>query len=242
MDCLASPKPIAAEICCGQCRTPFFDPESLGDSDLCPVCEAGQPNFDATYSYGAYEGVLRELIHLYKYGKVDSLSGPLGALVVRALPMDARFEIVLPMPMHWRKKWTRGFNQAELLAHEVAARYGLRPSSYLRRSRYTKPQASLSEADRRSNLKDSFCVHRPEAVRGKRVLLVDDVMTTGATLREAAGVLKAAGVRSVTALTLARVDRSYSTPDNQSLRALDRAVRSRNSAHPDAVAEWEGVR
>ena len=186
-------------------------------------------NFDATYSFGIYEGSLRHLIHLFKYGKVETLAGPLGAMIVRALPLDARFEVVLAMPMHWRKRWARGFNQAELLARHVALRYGLKPANNLRRSRYTKAQASLSEAERQKNLKNSFFVYRPEQVWGKRVLLVDDVMTTGATLREAAGVLKAAGVKSVTALTLGRVDRAAIDPDLSSLRALNRAVENHGS-------------
>lgn len=198
------------------------------------MCRDGQVNFDATYSFGSYEGALRNLIHLYKYSKVDSLSEPLAALLIRALPLDARFEVVLPMPMHWRKKWDRGFNQSELLAQVVAARYGLKPATNLRRSRYTKPQASLSEAERQINLKNSFHVRRPEQIWGKRILLVDDVMTTGATLREAAGVLKAVGVRSVAALTLARVDRAAVDTNRKSLRALDRAVRLDEDALDDA--------
>ena len=187
-------------------------------------------NFDATYSFGAYEGPLRHLIHLFKYGKVETLAGPLGTMIVQALPLDARFDMVLAMPMHWRKQWSRGFNQAELLARRVAVRYGLRPANNLRRSRYTKAQASLSEAERQKNLKNSFVVYQPEQVWGKRVLLVDDVMTTGATLREAAGVLKAAGVKCVSALTLGRVDRAPMDPDLNSLRALNRAVESHGSS------------
>lgn len=219
-----------------------MDAGALDDNDLCPVCQRGKANFDATYSYGSYEGTLRALIHLYKYSKVDSLSGPLGALIVRALPLDARFEAILPMPMHWRKKWDRGFNQSELLAQVVAGRYGLKPGTNLRRSRYTKPQASLSEAERQKNLANSFYVHSPQQIWGKRILLVDDVMTTGATLREAAGVLKAAGVKSVTALTLARVDRSNPASDNRSLRALDRAVRAEETSLQSAAAKSESIR
>ena len=210
------------------CRTPFLDSLALDSNELCEVCRKGEPNFDAIYSFGSYEGTLRSLIHLYKYSKVDALSGPLGDMIVRALPLEVRLDVVLPMPMHWRKQWNRGFNQAELLAQHVAARYGLKPANYLRRSRLTKAQASLSEAERQTNLKNSFCVRKPEQLAGKRVLLVDDVMTTGATLREAAGVLKAAGVKSVTALTLGRVDKSIEFATTASLRALNQAVNAGN--------------
>lgn len=163
-------------------------------------------NFDSAYSFGSYEGPLRKLIHLFKYGKVESLARPLSRLLMQALPCDQQFDLIMPVPMHWRKHWERGFNQAELLAKPVAKRYGMRVSANLRRSRFTKAQAGLTEAQRRENLKDSFYVRRAEQVAGKRVLLIDDVLTTGSTLRSAAAALKAAGARHVTALTLARVD------------------------------------
>jgi ComF family protein len=109
--------------------------------------------------------------------------------------------------MHWRKRWERGFNQAELLARPVARRYGLALSTNLKRKRYTKAQAGLTEARRLENAKGSFAIARPGEIRGKRVLLIDDVFTTGATLRAAAAILKEAGAAHVSALTLARVDR-----------------------------------
>jgi len=109
--------------------------------------------------------------------------------------------------MHWRKQWERGFNQAELLGPPVARRYGLKLGTNLRRQRYTVAQASLTEAQRLKNLDKSFCVKRAAEVSGKRILLIDDVFTTGTTLRTAAEALKGAGAAHVSALTLARVDR-----------------------------------
>ncbi len=164
-------------------------------------------NFDSAYSFGSYEGSLRKQIHLFKYGKIESLASPLSRFVMRAIPLDQAFDTVIAMPMHWRKQWERGFNQAHLLAQPIAKRYGLKLSSNLGRRRYTISQAGLTEAERRENLKDSFCIRKPEQLRGKRVLLVDDVFTTGATLRSAAAILKTAGAAHVTAATLARVDR-----------------------------------
>ncbi len=164
-------------------------------------------NFDSAYSFGSYEGTLRELIHLFKYGKVESLARPLSRFVLRAIPLDLNIDLVMGMPMHWRKHWERGFNQADLLARSIAKRRGLRLATNLARKRYTKAQAGLTEAERRDNLKDSFRVRRPAQVRGKQILLVDDVFTTGATLRSAAAALKEAGAAHVTAVTLARVDR-----------------------------------
>jgi competence protein ComFC len=132
---------------------------------------------------------------------------PLSRFLIQALPRDQRFDVIMAVPMHWRKQWERGFNQAELLAQPIAKRYGLRVASNLRRTRYTKSQAGLTEAQRRENLRTSFCVKKPEQIAHQRVLLVDDVFTTGATLRAASAALKAAGAAHVSALTLARVDR-----------------------------------
>jgi ComF family protein len=163
--------------------------------------------FDAAYSFGAYEDTLRELIHLFKYGRVRPLAGRLGELIVSAIPRDQAFDLVVPVPLHWRRRLERGFNQSELLANAVAKRYGLRAVSAIRRKRTTATQAGLSNAKRRLNVAGAFAIRRKAEVEGRRVLLVDDVMTTGATLSACAGVLKRAGARYVAVLTLARVDR-----------------------------------
>lgn len=163
--------------------------------------------FDFAYAFGSYEGSLQQLIHLFKYGKVETLARPLSELLLRALPRELNFDFVMAVPMHWRKQWKRGFNQAALLAEPVARRFGLKVSEHLRRSRYTRSQASLNEKERQRNLEHSFAVRRPDQLAGKRILLVDDVFTTGATLRAAAAALKAAGAARVSILTLARVDR-----------------------------------
>ena len=184
-----------------------MDAYPLDEHDLCTVCRESLANFDAAYSFGSYEGPLQKLIHIFKYGKVETLAAPLSRFLLRALPLDQQFDIVIAMPMHWRKRWERGFNQAELLAAPIAKRYGVKLSGNLRRRRYTKPQAGLSEAERRKNLKNCFRVARPDRVKSKRILLIDDVFTTGATLRAAAEALKKAGAAYVCALTLARVDR-----------------------------------
>jgi ComF family protein len=206
-ECLALPSPLATEFFCRSCRTPYLSSYSLNEQGLCPVCCDGGGNFDAVYAFGEYEGTLRKLIHLFKYSKIESLAGPLGKLLVRALPVDTSFDLVMAMPMHWRKHWARGFNQAELLAEPVARRLGLKLSKQLSRARRTKAQAGLSEVQRRNNLKGSFRVKDVTQIRGKRILLVDDVFTTGATLRAATSFLKASGARHVSALVLARVDR-----------------------------------
>ncbi len=186
---------------------------------MCTICRDGTINFDAVYAYGDYDGALPKLIHLFKYAKVETLAKPLGKLLLRALPLDIGFDLLMAMPMHWRKRWDRGFNQAELLAEAIAKRYSQKLSNELYRVKRTKAQAGLSEAERRDNLANSFGVKHVEQIRGKRILLVDDVLTTGATLRAATTVLKAAGARHVSALVLARVDhRTMKTEFMHSLR------------------------
>jgi ComF family protein len=194
------------EFFCQVCRIPFLNSYALDDNGLCQVCSQSLDNFDAAYSYGSYEGTLQKLIQLFKYGKVETLAGPLSKLILQCLPFGQNFDTVIAMPMHWRKRWERGFNQAELLAEPAARRFGLKLSNNLQRARYTKAQAGLNERERQANLKNSFVVRRPSEISGKRVLLIDDVLTTGATLRAAAAALKASGAARVTALTLARVD------------------------------------
>jgi len=116
------------------------------------------------------------------------------------------------MPLHWRKRWQRGFNQAELLAWEIARRWNAPVKHALRRRRAGKPQAGLTNAQRRSNVAGVFALNRRffdrrKPLEGKRVLLVDDVFTTGATASACARVLKRAGAVHVTLLALARTDR-----------------------------------
>lgn len=179
----------------------------LDGHDICRVCRGGKPSFDATYSYGSYDGVLRELIRLFKYSRIESLSKPLGRLMVRAIPNHLGFNVVMPMPMHWYRQWRRGFNQAELLARPVARLYGIPLSRNLKRVRLGKVQAGLGAEARRENLRRAFQVKRASEISGKNILLIDDVLTTGSTLRAASAALKAAGAAQVTTLTLARVVR-----------------------------------
>ena len=103
------------------------------------LCAArGLRGFDAAYCFGSYEGTLRELIHLYKYGRIKTLIAPLADLLAAALPLDERFDAVTPVPLHWRKQWQRGFNQSELLARDIARRRGIPVVRALRRVRSTR--------------------------------------------------------------------------------------------------------
>lgn len=205
--CLAKTEPLSAEFFCSSCRTPFQNAFPLDELGRCPLCRRGLRGFDAAYSFGAYEGVLRELIHLYKYGRVRPLARPLGGLLRRALPRDEHFDLVTPVPLHWRRRWERGFNQAGLLAQEIARHTGLPCVRLLRRVRSTAAQAGLSNSRRRRNVAAAFVCRGTGLVRGRRILLIDDVMTTGSTGAACAAVLRRAGAVRVALLTVARVDR-----------------------------------
>ena len=154
--------------------------------------------------------MLRDLIHLYKYGRVQTLARPLADFAMAAFPRDERFDAIVPVPLHWRRRWQRGFNQSELLARALARRTGIPMLSALLRVRSTSVQAGLSNTRRRQNVANAFRVRGRRSGRGlreRRILLIDDVMTTGSTAAACAMALKRGGAVRVGLLTVARVDR-----------------------------------
>lgn len=205
--CLLSPQPLTAEYFCISCRTPFQNGFPLDELGRCALCRNGLRRFDAAYSFGAYEGDLRKLIHLLKYAGIRPLAKPLSGFLADALPRDQRFDAIVPVPLHWRRRWQRGFNQSELLARALSKRTAIPVIAALRRTRATSAQAGLSNTRRRQNVTSAFSCRRPERIQGRRLLLIDDVMTTGSTATACAGALKSAGAAGVCLLTLARVDR-----------------------------------
>jgi ComF family protein len=173
------------------------------------LCRSGLRGFDAAYSFGSYAGALRRLIHLLKYEGIRPLAAPLSAHLLRSLPRDEVFDYIVPVPLHWRRKWSRGFNQSELLARALSRSTGIPVSSALRRLIAGAAQAGLSNTARRKNVNQAFRCKAGEALRGKRILLLDDVMTTGSTAASCALALKGAGAARVALLTLARADRRF---------------------------------
>jgi ComF family protein len=206
-ECLSHPQPFAAEHFCAACRTPFINDAPLDENGLCSLCRLGLTEFDAAYSFGEYEGTLRKLIHLFKYQGIAPLHKQLGKLLSTALPRDMTPDVIVPMPLHWKRAWRRGFNQSDLLARALSRRTGVPVAHAVKRRRGTPAQAGLTRAERRVNVAGAFEMTKRNAVNGRHVLLIDDVLTTGATASACAAVLKRAGARRVTVLTLARVDR-----------------------------------
>lgn len=205
-------------VLCGHCRSAFphwtgracrICGTPLPDGGArCWACRHGRRAFGFCRSAGLYEGRLRQAILLLKYGGRDVLARPLGACLAetfRARPELKSVQLVVPVPLHFLKRHARGFNQAELLARFFAAESGLPlETRALARRRWTRAQAGLGREKRRANMENAFTVPRPDAVRGRRILLIDDVCTTGATLESCARALTQAGALRVHALTLAR--------------------------------------
>ena len=198
---------MVAEYFCASCRMPFLNRFPLDESGRCSLCRLGARGFDAAYSYGSYEGDLRKLIHLYKYGGIEPLVNRFGEWLALALPREQSFDVIIPMPLHWSKRLRRGFNQAELLARQVSRRWNVPIQNAIRRKKATAPQAGLTNSKRRLNVQGAFAAKSGVRLDGQRVLLIDDVLTTGSTAAACARVLKRAGAKHVTVLTLARTDR-----------------------------------
>jgi len=137
------------------------------------------------------------------------LAGRLSRLLDRAFPVDERYDLIVPVPLHWHRRWRRGYNQAELLARGVAKRRRIPVVNALRRRKPTANQAGLTSAGRRRNMAGAFEARGAVELRSKRILLIDDVFTTGATASACARALKKAGAGSVSLLTLARADRRW---------------------------------
>ena len=192
---------------CVQCRTPFANEHPLDEQGRCLACRLGARSFDAAYSYGQYDGVLGRLIQLFKYNQVGPLESYFVPRMIQALPRHLEFDQVTAVPLHWRRLWSRGFNQSAHLARGVARRIGVPYAKLLSRRRATPAQARLSGSARRRNLAGAFVARRRDSIRGQRILLIDDVFTTGSTVEQCARTLKRAGASQVTVLTLARVDR-----------------------------------
>jgi len=175
---------------------------------ICPGCIKNNLQFDRAFSPCVYEGIIKELIHEFKYNNKDHLGKPLSKPMIEFvreydLPIDY-MDFIIPVPLHKTKMREREFNQAEILSNYLAKEFDKNIlSNTLIRYRETLPQAELSENERLSNVKGSFCVREDGFLKGKNLLLVDDVLTTGATASEAAFVLKKAGANIVFVLTIA---------------------------------------
>lgn len=187
---------------CGRIR------QDAGEDHSCGRCLREPPAFTRHRSCGVYGGTLKDVILLFKYRKYAPLSRPLAGFADAAVGPDqglwAGTDLLVPVPLHPSRRRDRGFNQARLLARDLARLRGLRVlDGCLVKVRNAPPQAGLRAADRERNVVRAYAVRRPDRIRGRTLVLVDDVTTTGATLRECARVLMKAGAKEVRAVTLA---------------------------------------
>jgi len=188
---------------CRQCGAPF--PDARGLEELCLACQHEPPPFTRARAPVFYSGPVQEAIHRLKYQRQMVYARPLKEWLTGEAGWELAREadLILPVPLHPRRLRQRGFNQALLLARAFAG-VPLAPNLLIRR-RWTEPQVNLDGAARRDNIRDAFAVREPAAVAEKNLLLIDDVLTTGATVSECARVLLAAGAARVEVLTVARV-------------------------------------
>ena len=186
---------------CNCCALPF---QGLSDSPhLCGRCSVKPPAFQKVFAVGLYEGTLRQAIHKFKFSDRIGLDVALARLLNQGIAEDEHFDLIVPVPLSRKGLRQRGYNQSLLLARQVG-RFRKTPVAerLLAKVRETEPQHALSAREREKNLHGAFALRG--TVADKRVLLVDDVMTTGATLEACSLVLVGGGAREVRAAVVGR--------------------------------------
>ncbi len=177
--------------------------------ETCDECARKPPRYGKLRTIALYGGALRQVIHLLKFEKRTTLAKPLIQFMIENLPTDCRiadYDVILPIPIHKNRLRERGFNQATLLAKGIAKTTDvLLVTDAFIRNKDTQQQSRLvGKKARQENISEAFQIRKPEVIRGKRLLLIDDVFTTGATVHEAVKVLWNAEPAEIDVLTLAR--------------------------------------
>lgn len=198
---------------CAACGLPL-PAADLPPGWCCGACREARPSFDRLLALWRYEEPFAAVVQALKFRRLDYLGRHLGEALAAAFGGElgaggkidprGRLDAVVPVPLHWRRRLHRGYNQAERIARPLAGRLGLPFAPVLRRRKSTPPQSLLGKAARSHNLRRAFHVPQPGQVSGLHLLLVDDVATSGATLDAAAAVLKQAGAAEVVALAAGR--------------------------------------
>ncbi|MBN1380376.1 MAG: ComF family protein [Deltaproteobacteria bacterium] len=191
---------------CIKCGVPF---KGVDQKDhLCGECLTSKQGFTIARTVGRYETTLLNCIHRFKYQEDIGAGKILGKLMAAydypGLKISD-YTLIIPVPLHAKRLRERGFNQSLILAGEIAGTHGL-PVDFmtLKRHVYTVPQVSIGKKEREANVKGSFGVAETAQIKGEKIILVDDVYTTGSTIKECAKVLMREGAKEVAVLTLAR--------------------------------------
>jgi ComF family protein len=191
---------------CSVCGRPFES--SIEDVHTCEGCLLKTPDYTKIMVPYLYDGSLMTAIHQFKYGGKSHMSPALAFLLMpfaERLLEEIDNGLIMPVPLHPKRLRERGFNQSLLLARHIAASLSIELDFLsLRRIKYTLPQAGLKKAERRKNVRRAFELRDTKVVKGRHIILVDDVTTTGNTLNECARVLRKAGCKEVYCLVLAR--------------------------------------
>jgi ComF family protein len=176
-------------------------------ADCCPICKNRSFAFERAFRLGPYQGQLRDAVLQMKHSWGEPVAEAVAELWAdrdgRKL-CETGATLVVPVPLHWRRKWTRGYNQSESLARTLASKLDLPfRTDVLRRTRNTSSQVQQSALARQENVRGAFAARSRSELNGKAILLVDDVLTTGSTANEAARALRSAGVARVFAAVVA---------------------------------------
>jgi len=195
---------------CETCGRPFeFE---LGDGALCGACVRTKPLYDRARSVFVYDQESRDLILAFKHADQTHAAGAFGRWLSRAgAELLEGADYLVPVPLHWTRLYARRYNQAQLLARAIGAQMAIPVAARaLVRKRKTPPHVNMSAAKRFRNVRGAFHLHPKAAamIDGKHIVLIDDVLTTGATVSECSKMLKSAGAIKIDVLTLARVARA----------------------------------
>ncbi len=204
-ECLSTISFTAPPLC-PSCGLPF--PETEGANHLCEDCILSLPPFSMARSLGKYEAALLDTIHLFKYHGKISAGEDMGRMMAKACYdslVIENYSLIIPVPLHLKRLKERGFNQSLVLARQISKRFSI-PIDFiaLRRKIHTEAQVSLSGQQRMTNVRGAFEVADRSRIEGKKILLIDDVYTTGSTAKECSKILMKNGAKEVAVLTLAR--------------------------------------
>lgn len=207
-DCWSGFNWISDPKCC-KCGYPFPADLDLGTTPMCPVCAAGDSELDWMRSACVYDDVSKNIMLPFKHAGALHYQKIMTRAMIGALrELDQNVDLVMPVPLAYRRLFKRGYNQATLLARPIAKYLGKKIDVSSVRRKYRPDMGHKNASQRAENIRGVFSVIHPERIRGKTILLVDDVMTTGATFSELKRVLKKSGAVAVYGITFCRVVRA----------------------------------